>query len=87
MRRQVSGSIPAMGRNRFASFFSVAIVYLGVPKSSAEVLFENLIFHFFDLRSETWISGLHRFENLIFGHSIEHTIIELVRSSLEVNPL
>ena len=87
MRRQVSGSIPAMGRNRFASFFSVAIVSLGVPKSYAEVLFKNLIFHFFDLRSETWISDLHPFQNLIFGHSMEHTNIELLRPSLEVNPL
>ncbi len=76
-----------MGGNRFASFFSVAIVSLGLPKSSAEVLFVNLVFHFFDPRSKTWISGLHRFENLIFGHSIEHTIIELLRPSLEVNPL
>ena len=87
MRRQASGSIAAMCRNRFASFFSVAIVSLGVPKSSAEVLFENLVFHFFDLSSETWISGLHRFESLISGYSIEHTIIELLRPSSEVNPI
>ena len=78
---------PSLSEGGCGGRSQVRIVYLGVPKSSAEVLFENLIFHFFDLRSETWISGLHRFENLIFGHSIEHTIIELLRSSLEVNPV
>ena len=76
-----------MCRNRFASFFSFAIVFSGGPETSAAVLRENLVFHFFDPRSMTWLSTLHRFENRISGHSIEHIVIELLRPSLEVNPL